>query len=86
MTSVGGTRTDRALKLAEDKLFCESCGVRGKDVPKVLIVITDGKKSIESIEMPEATKNLKVKEKYIYPKYDQYLLYLYIKMKFKTNE
>ena len=55
----GGTRTDLALKMAEEKVFCDSCGVR-PDVPKVLIVITDGKSSYTSTSMTQASKGLKV--------------------------
>ena len=57
--SPGGTRTDLALKMAEEKVFCDSCGVR-PEVPKVLIVITDGKSSYSSKSMTQASKGLKV--------------------------
>jgi len=55
----GGTRTDLALKMAEEELFCAECGIRGDGVPKVLIVITDGKSSIGSIPMTDATRQMK---------------------------
>ncbi|XP_066916536.1 coadhesin-like [Clytia hemisphaerica] len=58
----GGTRTDLALKMAEEKVFCDSCGTRGPNVPKVLIVITDGKSSYSSQTMTEASKGLKGKK------------------------
>ena len=55
----GGTRTDLALKMAEEEVFCNNCGIRF-DVPKVLIVITDGKSSSNSLPMLQATQGLKV--------------------------
>jgi len=56
--SYGGTRTDYALKLAEKKLFCATCGLR-EGVPKVLIVFTDGKSSSTSQPMSSASAYLK---------------------------
>jgi hypothetical protein len=55
----GGTRTDLALEMAEKKLLCAKCGIRGDGVPKVLIVITDGNSSPGSKPMPKATRNMK---------------------------
>ena len=60
LNHLGGTRTDLALKMAEEELFCAECGIRGDGVPKVLIVITDGKSSIGSIPMTDATRQMKV--------------------------
>ena len=40
--TVGGTRTDLALKMARDKLFIAAGGDR-PDKPNVMIVLTDGK-------------------------------------------
>lgn len=53
----GGTRTDLALYMANEKLFCDGCVRPG--VSKVLIVITDGRSSAESDSMTEATLELK---------------------------
>lgn len=53
----GGTRTDRALALAENEFFCAKCGIRSA-VPKVLVVVTDGKS--KGLSMDEATKPLKL--------------------------
>ena len=57
MTS--GTRTDLALKMAEEQIFCDTCGTR-KDVTKVLVLITDGKGDAGSMPIAEASKGLKV--------------------------
>ncbi|XP_057306646.1 coadhesin-like [Hydractinia symbiolongicarpus] len=54
----GGTRTDRALQVAEEKFFCEACGLR-EGVPRVLLVLTDGKSSMNSRPMPDASRKLK---------------------------
>jgi len=56
--SYGGTRTDYALRLAEKKLFCPTCGLRS-GVPKVLIVFTDGKSNRGSMPMNKASFKLK---------------------------
>ncbi|XP_057306541.1 coadhesin-like [Hydractinia symbiolongicarpus] len=56
--SYGGTRTDKALLMAEKEFFCDTCGNR-VGVPKVLIVITDGKSSSSSAPMTIATQGLK---------------------------
>jgi len=53
----GGTRTDKALKMAEDEFFCSQCGIRAS-APKVLIIVTDGKSSGPKT-MAEATAPLK---------------------------
>jgi len=45
--------------MAEEKVFCHTCGGR-KNVPKVLIVITDGEINMACKSISEATKNLKV--------------------------
>jgi len=54
----GGTRTDRAIKMAEEQMFCAHCKVR-PDAHKVLLVLTDGKASMMSAPMSEVTKNMK---------------------------
>ena len=56
---LGGTRTDKALRMAEEKLFCSSCGVRG-NIPHVLLVITDGNTNDGSESLTQATATLKV--------------------------
>lgn len=55
----GLTRTDKALRLADERLFTDRGGVR-KDVPKFLIVITDGKTSEGSLPYINFTAPLKV--------------------------
>lgn len=57
----GGTRTDKALYMAEKALFCDKCGLR-QGVPRVLIVVTDGISSRFSKPMKVASANLKVKQ------------------------
>jgi len=54
----GGTRTDRAIKMAEQQMFCKDCKLRS-DAHKVLLVVTDGKASMMSAPMSEATRQLK---------------------------
>ena len=39
------TRIDKALRLAQNELFAPENGARGKDVPKILIQLTDGKQT-----------------------------------------
>lgn len=54
----GGTRTDRALQLAENEFFCDLCYSR-KWASKVLVIVTDGKSRGASMDV--ATKTLKTK-------------------------
>ncbi|XP_065057186.1 vitrin-like isoform X2 [Rhopilema esculentum] len=55
--SYGGTRTDRALRLASRKLFCLSCSrVKAR---KVLIVITDGNTNRSSESLERASRYMK---------------------------
>merc|ERR1712142_72 len=54
----GGTRTDRALEMAEKQLLCETCGTR-KAAHKALLVVTDGIPSINSAPLDEVTQGLK---------------------------
>jgi len=54
----GGTRTDLAIEMAEKKLLCNSCGLR-ENVPRALIVLTDGKASMIAAPMSEVTQKLK---------------------------
>jgi len=54
--SYGGTRTDRALRMAETEFFCSGCNPAGK--PKVLIVITDGNTNDGSEDLGVATKGM----------------------------
>jgi len=54
----GGTRTDRALQMAESKLFNRRLGYRRK-IPNVLMVITDGKTNPGSKPYPEVLAPLK---------------------------
>ena len=58
LTCIGGTRTDKALRLAEKAFFCSGCNPTGK--PKVLLVITDGNTNPGSEDLAVATKNMKV--------------------------
>jgi len=54
----GGTRTDRALEMAEKQLMCSKCGTR-KEAHKALLVITDGVPSLRSEPMDKMTRQLK---------------------------
>lgn len=55
----GGTRTDLALTSARNNFFCEKeCGNR-KGVPKVLLVLTDGKSSYNAQPVKEAAQPMK---------------------------
>lgn len=56
--SLGGTRTDRALRMAEHDFFCPGCNPVGK--PKVLVVITDGNTNPKSEDLTIASKSMKV--------------------------
>ena len=47
----GGTRFDKAFKVAANNLFTPSGGVR-VDLPKVLIILTDGKQSADYDAVP----------------------------------
>ncbi|XP_047127311.1 collagen alpha-1(XII) chain [Hydra vulgaris] len=51
--SMGKTRTDLALKLAREKVFCRECGLR-VNVPKLVIVVTDGRSTFPFLTLPEA--------------------------------
>merc|ERR550519_139258 len=53
----GTTRTDLALKMAEDKFFCSNCGRAGAD--KALLVFTDGKSNSGAAPMDTTTANMK---------------------------
>ena len=53
------TRTDKAIKMANDRLFTDSGGAR-KDVPKFLIVLTDGTTSEDSMPYQTVLAPLKV--------------------------
>ena len=55
----GGTRTDKALEMAESKLFSCAGGER-PNVPHVLIVITDGKTSRRSKKYEDVLRPFKV--------------------------
>jgi len=54
----GGTRTDLALQMAEQKLMCAKCGTR-KEAHKALLVLTDGVSSRFSAPMETVTRKLK---------------------------
>jgi uncharacterized protein YegL len=54
----GGTRTDRALQMAEHDLMCSTCGTRSA-AHKALLVITDGVPSLRSKPMDTVTAQLK---------------------------
>merc|ERR1719230_11678 len=54
----GGTRTDRALQMAEKQMMCASCGTR-KNAHKALLVITDGIPSLRSEPMEKVTAQMK---------------------------
>ena len=56
--TLGGTRTDKALRLAEREFFCDSC--RRDGVPQVLLVITDGNTNIGSEDLGIASIGMKV--------------------------
>ena len=64
----GGTRTDRALRLAERELFCPSCTRPGK--PKVLLVITDGNTNPGSEDLTVASQTMKVCLSYFWGRVD----------------
>ena len=49
--AAGGTRFDRAFDMAANNLFSSSGGVRS-DIPKVLIILTDGKQSADFDAVP----------------------------------
>jgi len=55
----GGTRIDLAIDAVCEQFFCEECGVRD-GVPKVLIVLTDGKNNVEGVLGPAADRMKKV--------------------------
>jgi len=55
----GGTRTDRALEMAANKIFSADGGDRG-DASNVLIIITDGKTHSGSKKYKEVLKPLQV--------------------------
>ena len=55
----GLTRTDKAIKMANEKLFTDRGGAR-KNVPKLLVVVTDGKTSEGSAPYPSVLAPLKV--------------------------
>lgn len=60
----GGTRTDLGMEMAGDLLF-KGAGAR-PSVPHVLLVLTDGKTSInKSKKYPEVIKSLRVSCPYI---------------------
>lgn len=54
----GGTRTDRALQMAEQQMMCSSCGTR-KNAHKALLVVTDGIPSLRSAPLDKVTQGLK---------------------------
>ena len=58
---LGGTRTDRAIEMAENELMCPKCGTRS-GASKALLVITDGIPSRQSKPMNEVTDQLKVSQ------------------------
>lgn len=60
--SQGGTKLDRALKMAEEQLFCSSCGLR-PGIPKALIIITDGKSKTTPASTPLNIAAQKLKAK-----------------------
>ena len=55
---IGGTRTDKALRMAENEFFCGGCNPAGK--PKVLLVITDGNTNPGSENLDTASMGMKV--------------------------
>ena len=56
----GRTRTDKAIKMANERLFTEEGGAR-EGVPKLLIVLTDGKTSDDSAPYSTVLAPLKVR-------------------------
>lgn len=56
----GRTRTDKAIKMANERLFTEEGGAR-EGVPKLLIVLTDGKTSDDSAPYTTVLAPLKVR-------------------------
>ena len=56
---LGDTRTDLALKMAYQELFCNQCGNRA-NVTKILLVVTDGKSSSSSGNLRNAAQPLMV--------------------------
>jgi len=61
----GGTRTDLALKAAENEFFCSTCDARN-NVPQVLLVLTDGKSSYNASPVKEASQQMKVRVWHIF--------------------
>lgn len=55
----GLTRTDKAIKMANDRLFTDKGGAR-KDVPKFLVVLTDGTTGEDSMPYQTVLAPLKV--------------------------
>lgn len=60
----GGTRIDKALHAARTKFFCASCGIR-KNVPKLVIIITDGRSADESENLKAVASKLKAEDVHI---------------------
>lgn len=56
---LGGTRTDLALASANSEFFCNHCTQR-PSVPKVLLVLTDGKSSYSSTPAKDVAQPMKV--------------------------
>ena len=63
----GGSRTDKAMEMAAAKVFKSSGGSRSY-VPRVLLVVTDGKTSPRSKPYPVVLKPLKVISYNLVPK------------------
>jgi len=59
----GRTRTDKAIKMANERLFTERGGAR-QGVPKFLIVLTDGSTSEGSLPYATVLAPLKVKSSF----------------------
>ncbi|XP_065057183.1 coadhesin-like [Rhopilema esculentum] len=57
--SYGSTRTDRALRLADQQFFCSGCNPAGR--PQVLLVITDGNTNKGSEDLGTASQGMKDK-------------------------
>jgi len=55
----GGTRTDLALDTAYSEFFCKGCTERASKVPKVLLVLTDGKSSYNAKPVVTASEPIK---------------------------
>ena len=55
----GLTRTDKAIELANEMLFSDRGGVR-KDVPKLMVVVTDGRTGEGSTPYSSVLAPLKV--------------------------